>query len=210
MNSLPGKHGWRRIVVAAVLVALVTIWLAHVPLLQFAGRWLNVSTQLAAPVDDVMVLGGDLELRPLVAASIVRSGLARRVLITQVVASDEVVDGMTPPHHEIVHQVLLRSGVSADAVDLLPVIADSTQDEARCLSEYLASHPGRRVAVVTSDYHSRRTKRVFIAACGDRAADLSFIGAPTDGFAAENWWRFEPGFVQYVDEYLKLFKSLVL
>ena len=210
MSRLPFSRRNRRIAVAILVgVTVVAAYCEREPLLSAAGRWLNISSPLSHPVDDVMVLGGDAEMRPLAAAAIFRAGLAQRVLVPQVIASDEVIDGIMPPHHEVVRQVLVRSGVSPNAVVLLPVVVDSTDREARCLADFLRGHPSRRVAVVTSDFHTRRTRLLFNRDCVLHAANLSFIGAPTDGFDASNWWRFETGLIVYIDEYLKLAKAFV-
>ena len=96
-----------------------------------------------------------------------------------------------------------------DAIVLLPGEVDSTADEARSLKRYLDVYPGRTVAVVTNDFHTRRARRIFRAELGDAAADLPFFAAPTDGFDAHDWWRSEAGCTTYADEYLKLLAHLV-
>ena len=106
-------------------------------------------------------------------------------------------------------QVLLKRGVPAEAIVLLPGEVNSTADEARALKRYLEEHAGRRVAVVTNDYHTRRARWIFRNEIGDRAADLAFFGAPTDDFDAHDWWRSETGFRCYSDEYVKLLAYLV-
>ena len=116
---------------------------------------------------------------------------------------------MVPPHHEIIRQVLIRSGVSPGC-DCCCFRQPSTAPTRRLSVTgrlFWRSTPGHRVAVVTSDFHTRRTRLVFRRACRHHAADIRFIGAPTDSFNGANWWRFETGFVYYVNEYLKLAKA---
>ena len=209
MNRKPTARQVRCTLAIAFVSASLAIYWEHPRLLSYAGRWLNVSAPLNSPVDDVMVLGGDLKVRPLVAASIFRSGMARRVLIPQVTASEDVIDRILPPNHEIVRQVLLRSGVPTDAIIVLPEVVDSTAQEAARLAAYLNEHPSRRVAIVTSNYHTRRTKWVFMSACKNHSTNLSFVGAPTDGFGPADWWRYEPGLVEYTAEFLKLVKTFL-
>ena len=195
------------LVLALTMAMIFVAYIAREWLLSSAGHWLNVAVPLAEPVDDLLVLGGDSETRPLAAAAIIRAGLAQRVLVPQVKASGDVIDGIFPPPHEIVRQVLLQSGVGPDQIQLLPMEVDSTDREAQCLSDHLQRHPGLRVAVVTNDYHTRRTRLVFSRVCGPYAASLSIVGAPTDGYNPTNWWQYESGFVQYVNEYLKLART---
>jgi hypothetical protein len=50
---------------------------------------------------------------------------------------------------------------------------------------------------------------LFARACGKNAGNVVFVGAPTDGFDAGNWWHSEPGCLSYVTEYLKLGRTLI-
>lgn len=194
---------------ALVLTGVVAAVIQRHGLLSAAGRALNVSSPLREPVDYVMVLGGGASTRPFVAAAIVRAGLAQKVLIPRFAESDAVRDGIVPAEDAVIRQVLLRSGVSPDAVILLDAVVDSTESEAKCLADFLNEHPGMRVAVVTNDYHTRRTRLLFSRACGSRAGDLRYIGAPADEFKASNWWQFETGVILYLNEYLKLIWALL-
>lgn len=199
----------RRVAFPTLIVAVALgIFCCRHTLLIAAGRWLNVGSPLVDRVDAVMVLGGDASTRPFVAAAIMRAGLASQVLIPKTPELDDAAGGSVPAHHEIILQVLLRSGVSRDAIQLLPSTVDSTEQEAQCLADYLAKHPEHRVAVITSDFHTRRTRLLFDRVCRKHAAAIRYIGAPTDSFDATNWWMFESGFVYYTNEYLKLAKSL--
>jgi uncharacterized SAM-binding protein YcdF (DUF218 family) len=186
----------------------VLLFLLHPWLLPLAGAYLDVSTPPRA-VDDVMVLGGGPDTRPFVAAAVYKAGLANRILLPTVRPSSESADGLVPADHEIMRRVLLKRGVPAEAIVMLPGEVNSTAEEARSLQQYLEEHPGRRVAVVTNDYHTRRARWIFRTEIGDRAADLPFFAAPTDDYDANDWWRSETGLKQYANEYVKLFAYLV-
>jgi uncharacterized SAM-binding protein YcdF (DUF218 family) len=197
-----------QIVVAVVLAAIAAGVVERRRLPAAAGRWLDVSIPLDEPVDYVMVLGGGATTRPFIAAAIMRAGLARRALIPRVVDSDEARDGIVPAEHDLIQEALLHSGVDRDAIIVLEGSVDSTESEARCLARFLDEHSGASVAIVTSDFHTRRTRLVFSRACRTSAkSSLHVVGAPTDDYAPSNWWRFENGFQAYVSEYLKLART---
>jgi uncharacterized SAM-binding protein YcdF (DUF218 family) len=199
----------RRIAAATtIMAALCGAFMCRDALLASAGEWLNIGTPLTEPVDEVMVLGGEAITRPFVAAAVIRAGLSSKVLVVRTPQPPELDEERIPPQHEIIRQVLIRSGVSPDAILLLAATVDSTDQEAQCLADYLEEHPGHRVAVVTSDFHTRRTRLLFGRICRRHAEGIHFIGAPTDSFNGTNWWKFETGFVYYVNEYLKLVKAL--
>jgi uncharacterized SAM-binding protein YcdF (DUF218 family) len=198
----PPRRRWpRRLLFAAVL--LLPLVLLHPWLLALAGAYLDVSSP-PRPVDDVLVLGGGADTRPFVAAALYKAGLVQRVLVPNVKRSPEVEDGLAPSESEVTRQVLLKRGVPAGAIVLLPDEVDSTADEARSLKRYLDDNPGRTAAVVTNDYHTRRARMIFRTELGDRAADLPFFAAPTEGFDAGDWWRCERGCSLYANEYLKM------
>jgi uncharacterized SAM-binding protein YcdF (DUF218 family) len=192
----------RRWLLAPLLLGVLLVAL-HPWLLPLAGNWLDVSTP-PCEVDDVLVLGGGADTRPFVAAALYKAGLARRVLLPTVAASPESLDGLMPDEHEVMRQVLLKRGVPADAIVLLPAEVDSTADEARALGRYLDEHPGRRVGVVTNNYHTRRARWIFRTELGERAADMPFFGAPNDHFDGNDWWRSETGCALYTNEFLKM------
>jgi len=209
MKGLSSTRHVRRIAVAmSILAAVVSVSFCRGRLLGAAGHWLNVGSPLDERVDDVMVLGGEASTRPFVAAALIRAGLASQVLVPKSAEPDEIDAASLPPHHEIIRQVLIRSGVSRDAIVLLPTTVDSTDEEARCLADFLAKHPTHSVAVITSDFHTRRTRMLFRRACRQYSAKIHYIGAPTDSFDGTNWWMYETGFVYYVNEYLKLARAL--
>jgi uncharacterized SAM-binding protein YcdF (DUF218 family) len=200
----------KRIVLVLFLIGVLSACSQRHALLSAAGRILNVSTPLKEPVDCVMVLGGWANTRAFTAAEIMKAGLARNVLLARFHEIGATRDDIYPSEDDLIRQVLIQSGVSPDAFISLDRVVNSTQDEARCLADFLTLHPGVRVAVVTSDYHTRRARLLFSRACSPGTANLQYIGAPTDGFDASNWWQYETGVVNYLTEYLKLARDYVL
>jgi uncharacterized SAM-binding protein YcdF (DUF218 family) len=167
------------------------------------GRFLDAS-DTPAPVDCVLVLGGDHDHRPQVAAALFKAGLARQVLVPVLRKKAGVDAGNALPSEEIVRCMLIARGVPIGAIVFLDGEVDSTSDEATALARYLDSHRGLSIAVVTTDYHTRRARWTFQRHIGDRASSLRFIAAPAHGFDATNWWHKEDGFVTYLNEYVKL------
>jgi uncharacterized SAM-binding protein YcdF (DUF218 family) len=167
-----------------------------------AGEFLDVSEAPRA-VDYVLVLGGGNDSRPFMAAALVKARLAREVLIPKIKRSLAVEDGIVPPEEVIVRRVLMQRGVPESAILYLGEGCSSTEEEARALKEFLETRPNCSVAIVTSTYHTRRARSLFRKVLREQAAQLSFVGTPTDGFDAHNWWHFENGFACYMTEYFK-------
>jgi uncharacterized SAM-binding protein YcdF (DUF218 family) len=183
--------------------AMVLLWTTHDRLLCAMARWLDVGEQ-PQHAEYAMVLNGDENTRPFVAAALVNAGLAKHVLVTEVIATPLVADQIIPPYHEINRQVLLRRGVPADRISILPAQAATTFDEANALAAFLKDRPNASVLIVTNDCHTRRSRWAFARVLAGGIGRVSFVSAPTDQFSMDRWWQNEEGFVTIVTEYLKL------
>jgi uncharacterized SAM-binding protein YcdF (DUF218 family) len=154
--------------------------------------------------DFVMVLNGGEGTRPFAAAALVKAGWAQKVLVAEVAPSPSVSDLILPPYHEINRRVLIKRGVPAEDIVLLPGQAATTHDEANALAAFLENHPSALVLVVTDNYHTRRSRWAFARALADKARQVSFVSANTEEFHGDSWWKDELGFVIILSEYLKL------
>jgi uncharacterized SAM-binding protein YcdF (DUF218 family) len=186
---------------AATLVALAI--LGWRPLMQSAVDWLDVGTT-PEPCDFVMVLGGGPTTRPLVAATLVRLGLARTVLVPHMRRPQPGEEVFLPPEDQITPEVLLRRGVPADRVRIVGQECEHTEAEARALKECLDREPKATATVVTDAFHTRRARWIFRRVMGADAERLRFVSAPTDGFLPTSWWRTEEGIRAVLYEYLKV------
>jgi uncharacterized SAM-binding protein YcdF (DUF218 family) len=203
MTSLTSRRRrWlRRLLLLVVLV--LGLYFTRAWYLPAVGRFLDVSDP-PRQTDCVFILGGEANTRPFVGAALIRTGRARRVVFVPVKAAPAVQDGLWPADHELTRRVLLARGVDPAAIVLLPAEADSTQDEAVALGKFLEAEPDVTVAVVTSDYHTRRTRLLMRRALGPNQDRIHFVAAPVDGVRAETWWQSRKGFVMYINEYCKL------
>ena len=179
------------------------LWMTGHCLLRGMVRWLDVG-QRPRQSEYLMLLNGDNETRPFAAAALVKAGFARHVLLTKVAPSPYAVELGMLSAPEVAQRVLLERGVPTAAVTILPVVASTTYNEAEALAAFLKDRPKTRVLVVTSDYHTRRSRWAFARALGEQADQLSFFSAPTDALQTDHWWRDEAAFVAITSEYLKL------
>jgi uncharacterized SAM-binding protein YcdF (DUF218 family) len=154
-------------------------------------------------VNAILVLGGDVDTRPLVAAALFKQGLARQILLPGVKSSVTAVTGLQPPEQEIMRQILRLRGVPEQAIVQMPGEVTNTRDEAVALRRFLGPESRSSVAVVTNGYHTRRARAIFRKVFAGSGVDLHFIAAPTDGFDAHNWWHFERGWTTYLTEFVK-------
>lgn len=203
----------RRWLWALVLLAVFTgaVYSLRTSILSAAGQWLNVTEPLKGPVDYVFILGGDADTRPFAAAALVKGGLARQVLIARAEGEPESDSPgeVSRPHHVLLRQILLQRGVPSASIIALPMKVSSTADEAEALRAFLKQEPQKSVAVITSDYHTRRTRATFRRRLGKEMDRVQVIGAPTERFNGSNWWHYDQGTKLYINEYLKMLYDIL-
>lgn len=192
-----------------LLVTLAGVVAFRVPLLQGIGQFLNVGAPLEEPVDAVFILGGDVLTRPFVAAAIVEEGFADTILVPTPRNPSGARRSNEPEEEVLIRRVLEALDVPPQAIVEIPHVVKTTQGEAHVLFRFLdeTTSPDlaevSRIAIVTNDYHTRRTRLLFRRAVGDRDLELEFVSVPLDRFAPNNWWRSPDGLATYSLEYLK-------
>jgi uncharacterized SAM-binding protein YcdF (DUF218 family) len=202
------RHGNRRRQLLLLLGTVAIVYFLSPFVLCRAGRWLNVGERLSSPVDYAFVLGGEATTRPFLAAAIYRAGYARSVLLPEGLAPSEQ-DEFHLAEHQIQRAVLIHRGVPAEDIIQLPGVVDSTRDEAHVLATFLTTNPQSSVAVVTSDFHTRRTRLIFRRILPAHRNQIHFVACPTDGFGPDDWWHYRDGILWYVAEYAKLTREFL-
>lgn len=192
-----------------LVVAGLIVWFLAGSLLAFAGRWLDVG-ETPHKADYALVLGGDENVRPFVAAALWRAGYVRKVLVSRVADSPAVEEGLAIPTHDVIRAVLRVRDVPEANIVVLDTPCSTTRDEAVTLARYLEREPSATVLVVTNDFHTRRARWVIRKSLGDRASQATMISAPTEAFSLDGWWRSQAGFRFVVNEYLRLTAYVVL
>ena len=165
------------------------------------GRFL-IRAEPPAKADLIVVLAGDWRGRRILYASeLVRQGYASRALVSG------------PAHHyginesELAIAFAVKHGYPASALIPYPLNSNSTQEEAEVIVPELRRRGVKRVLVVTSDYHTRRSGRIYRAVAPD--LEVHVAAAPDAVFRAGNWWRYREGQKIVFYEWVKLVTSLV-
>ncbi|HLJ91632.1 MAG TPA: YdcF family protein [Gemmataceae bacterium] len=204
----PVRRRRRRLLLLMLIFSFLVLYASRNWILVSVARWLDVS-EPPQGTDYVMILGGDMQIRPFAAAALMNAGLAQKALVARIKAYGEALDGTVAPEQELIRSVLVHEGLAPNALVPLDKECASTFDEATALAEFLQARPESSVTIVTSAYHTRRTRLVFRKVLGSRSDHLHFVGVPSDGFTEANWWHFQAGLRLYLDEYLKLAFYLV-
>jgi uncharacterized SAM-binding protein YcdF (DUF218 family) len=90
--------------------------------------------------------------------------------------------------HSYSRQVLERLGVPGHVIRELPGRNVSTADEVRTVARELKAAGGDRVIIITSKYHTRRVKRIWLNLVGTHSEAIVRY-TPDDPFDPDRWWR---------------------
>jgi uncharacterized SAM-binding protein YcdF (DUF218 family) len=198
----------RCLIACGLIVALVaTSFALRASWLPSVARWLNVG-EVPRHVDYVMSLPGDENYRPFTAAAMVRLHLADQVLLVQTEASPEILDGFAMPTAELLDRIYAYCRIPDSKRIVLSGESGSTAGDIGVLAAFMQTHPDANVAVVTSDYHTRRSRWTLRRILGSAADRLTIVAAPNGDFDVDHWWHTESGFLSVTSEYIKLLAYL--
>ncbi|MGH2359958.1 MAG: YdcF family protein, partial [bacterium] len=97
----------------------------------------------------------------------------------------------------------LRHGVP-ESVLLFEKTSTSTAEQARFLRPILEQRGFRRAIVVTSNFHTRRTRYLFRRVFRGSPVDTRVYPVQNDFFSPDRWWSRDSDTEQVVLEYIKL------
>jgi uncharacterized SAM-binding protein YcdF (DUF218 family) len=194
-----------RVLFVAVLCSVV-LW----PLVAWGGaRLLIVKSELASP-DAIVVMSGSstyLE-RADWAAKLYSEGRAPIVILTNdsLIAGWDKEQERNPYFYELAAKELQKQGVPDSKIQVVSDIALGTYEESLGVRDYATAHNLKRLLIVTSGYHSRRTLWSMRHACEGSGIELG-IDSPPPGwqtpFPSRWWWR-RWGWKVVGGEYVKL------
>lgn len=178
---------FRLIFLLFFLCAVFAIYLVRHPLLRLAGHvW--VVDEAPGASDAIVILGddnynGDRAAR---AAELFKDGWAPRVI-----ASGRYLRAYAGIA-ELEEHDLAGRGVPRSAIVRLAHHADNTRDEAVAIGQLITQKGWKRILLVTSDYHTRRS-RYICARAFPAGTTLRVVAARDSEYDPDNWWRTRRG-----------------
>jgi uncharacterized SAM-binding protein YcdF (DUF218 family) len=175
---------------------LFIVYLVRYPILRLAGNFWVVD-EPPRPADAIIVLGDDNYLgeRAARATEIFKAGWAPRI-----VASGRVLRPYAGVAELIEHDLKDR-GVPVTAIVRFNHNTGSTREEAAALSEFVVSHGWKRILVVTSNYHTRRSRYIYERTM-PAGTELRLIAAHDSNYDPNGWWRTRDGLKLFFRETL--------
>ena len=204
MPALPRTHRprasqrggifFRLLFLLGFLFLIFLVYLARHPLMRMAGSFWTVDEGPVAS-DAIVILGddnygGDRAAR---AADLLKAGWAPRV-----VASGRYLR----PYASIAEleaRDLTDHGVPATAIVRLDHRAEDTREEAIAISQLISSRGWKRIILVTSNFHTRRSRYICERTFPPGTA-LRVVAARDSDFDPDNWWHSRSGIKIFAHE----------
>jgi uncharacterized SAM-binding protein YcdF (DUF218 family) len=193
-----------------LFIALVVLIVLLIPVsrnlwMPWIGEWL-VSSDTPETADLIVVLGGDFwGHRVVEAADLALQGYARLVLIS---GPDYFSQGVPVPEGDMATQFLLEKGYPRELFETFAHHATTTIEEAKLVAAEIRRRQSKRVLIVTSNYHSQRSRIIFHALLP--FSEVRVIGADEDFFDPALWWKSALSRRLTQSEWPKLLGSLVI
>lgn len=196
-----------RFVFFGVLAALVLVYISAC---NRAGVWI-ARDDMPEHADALVLLMGGIADRVLQTADLYYGAVAPRVIIvTESMGAYRALEGRgirLISNTDQVRNSLIRLGVPADSIVILPGDARSTMEEAEAIRKYLESDMRiDTLVLVSSAYHMRRAGMIFEAALRKSGREMTVLCSPSEytNFRARGWWKHKEEIQAVISEYLKI------
>ncbi|HWD58329.1 MAG TPA: YdcF family protein [Stellaceae bacterium] len=186
---------------AVVAVLGAAAWFEREPLLRSAAAAWIVSDPLR-PADAVAVFGGGLEDRPFAAADYYSRGLVKKIVISNVGATQVERLGVVESHVALNRDALLKLGVPASAIEVFGANLKNTRQEALALHDWARQEGVHSIIVPTESFVTRRLRWILHRVFGDDG-DVRVIELNAADYGADNWWKTDAGIIAFQNEVLK-------
>ena len=189
------RHAARLRLLFVLFILASALYLSRHIVMAELGRRLVVEDPVAL-ADAAVLLAGDYEGERLqTAAKLWRDHVVPKIYVS----GPSGIYGINEADAAI--QFALRAGYPAEAFVVAKNTSRSTAEEADQLLPMLRAQPGRRLAIVTSNYHTRRAARVWRAKAPD--FDIRIVAAPCAIYPPDAWWTTRDGQKTFLFEWEK-------
>lgn len=188
------------LIIIVILIGL--IYLVRAPLLRVAGNYW-IKSDAPANVDAIVILSDDnfTADRAARAADLYHDGWASRV-----VGSGRRLRPYISIADLMQHDLESR-GVPKQAVIPFAHDATNTLEELRGIREFVQQQGWKRIMIVTSNYHTRRT-RYLCEHVFPVDVHVLVVAAPDHDYDPDSWWKTRMGIKTFFHEFAGMFVAI--
>jgi len=201
----------RKVILALLVLFLIgtAFFLTKEPALTAVGEFL-VASDPPEKADAIEILAGAEATRCPKAAELYSQGWAPRIVITKGnyphgIEALKRYGIQQAEGHENCAAILRFLKIPKSAITILDGYNESTADEAQKLLKYMEQQSLKRLMIVTSNFHTRRSRLLFRRTLGMRGITVLVQAAPPNyEFDPAKWWSRREDMKTLLWEYQKL------
>ena len=193
---------FRYVGIGIVLAATVAcVWYGRAAVLRTTASLWIVSDPVR-PADAIVVLGGNLHVRPGAAAEMYRRGLAEKVLVSQTPVRGPV-SADRPSHAELTRDALMKLGVPAESIEFFGTGSRNTREEAVALRRWVERNSSSTLIVPTDIFSSRRVRWILRHEISSSNIAITVPAFEPPYYSRDDWWRSRAGVSTFRNEVMK-------
>ncbi len=191
------------ITVVLIFIFCCSLWLLRRPMMRWLGAGL-IKEDTLQQSDAIFILSGNPEARAKQAASLYRSGYAKRLVCTGE-SIPELLESfdLNVRECDLTKIKLLEFRVPETAIALLPM-GTSTREECDAILAYCKNNSLKKIIVLSDRFHTARMQYAFRKQFEAAGIELCISGAPSISYNESKWWAKENGLIMVNNEYIKL------
>ena len=186
-----------------IVVVLLCLVLFRYPIMRGFGNFL-IAADEPQHVPVAFVLSGGPFDRGREAARLYHLGMIDTVICTgETVPQDIIALGLDHSEGDITKILMTNQGVPEDRIVLIEE-GTSTLEESDIILAYCKQRGITKVGVISTQFHTRRVRRVFEDKFKKEGIEVLIFGAKADAYDEQAWWKSEYGLINLNNEYIKI------
>jgi uncharacterized SAM-binding protein YcdF (DUF218 family) len=182
------------LVILMLASASLVVWIGREGVLKEAARlWIVSEPFPLTHADAIVVLGGNAQTRPPVAAELYRKGLANKVLVSH------------PSDSHLNRVALAALGVPASAIETFGEANRTTREEAVALREWAERNAASVFIIPSEQFMARRVQWIFNREFAGRPVTIEVQPFDPPDYSPKEWWKTDRGSLAFQNEVLKYF-----
>jgi uncharacterized SAM-binding protein YcdF (DUF218 family) len=194
---------WRPATIIGMLASVaIAAWLGREPLLRGAA-YLWIVSDPVTRADAIVVLGGNVHVRPLVAADLYGRGLANKILVSQTVDMQQAPVAVSPTDAELSRSALLKLGVPPGAIESFGNANTNTRKEAVAVRQWAERNAASKFIIPTEIFSARRVRWIFKRELSGSGVTIEVPSFEPPDYTRGEWWKAEQGVITFQNELVK-------
>ncbi|MCA9349414.1 YdcF family protein [Candidatus Saccharibacteria bacterium] len=180
-------------------IRLILVFALFAGFVYWAGQFLTIDDQPEKSAAIIVISGGQTLARAQTGLELFNKGYSSTLIF-----SGAVTDGDSDSNAEVMKQYALDQGVPESAI-ITEDQATNTLENAERIVKLIGNLSSKRVILVTSPYHQKRSYLTFHKVLGDDWEILSYPSTePGSDWSKYGWWRTAFGWRITISELAKI------